>query len=382
MYGVSQAFHDAVAAGNKQKALLIFDDCVFTDEDISVDRGIGFHDYFNMEDDLSVGQATSNEITFTLFNDERLLNDYEFGDFVATMGVLLDETTYQQFGSVLVNTKYAQYIGADNYPFLMRNGSMVPVQPSFAVKSMLSYGGRLYVFAEDGRYAVYRDATGENITGDYGVNDFMQKKAQGWAGKGIFYNKDSRILFVYEGGIKQRYEFCPLGEFYAERPNAPDTITLDFDCFDKMERFNQDMPGPGELGISYPISIGGLFGAMCRYVGVSYASDSFINSGAVITEEPEDFKNSTMREVIRWIAEAAGSNARFNRDGILEMAWLRETGQSYGTRNYSEFDPYWYATKPVTKLYNRDTQAIEDRTYGGGSECYVIQDNPLLRGVS
>ena len=51
------------------------------------------------------------------------------------------------------------------------------------------------------------------------------------------------------------------------------------------------------------------------------------------------------------------------------------------TENYSEFNPYWYKTKKVTKLYNRDTQESADSIYGGGSENYLIQDNPLLKGV-
>ena len=104
MYSASSAFHEAVRNGKEQKALLIFPDCVFTDDDISVDDGIEFHDYFNVEEDLGIGQTTSNEISFSLFNDDRLLNDYEFGDFLATLGVLVGEDAYQPYGSVMVNT--------------------------------------------------------------------------------------------------------------------------------------------------------------------------------------------------------------------------------------------------------------------------------------
>ena len=97
MYPASDAFHQAVANGNEQKALLIFSDCVFTDEDISIDNGIEFHEYFNTEEDLSIGQATSNEISFSLFNDARLLNNYAFGDFLATLGVYIQSGTYSYF---------------------------------------------------------------------------------------------------------------------------------------------------------------------------------------------------------------------------------------------------------------------------------------------
>ena len=367
--------------GNEQKALLIFSDCVFTDEDISVDQGIEFHDYFNTETDISIGQATSNEISFSLFNDDRLLNDYEFGDFLATLGVYLASDTYQQFGQVMVTTQYATYIGNDSYPFIMRNNTVLPSQPSFGVKSILAYDGNVWVFSADGRFAVYSDATGANVTSRYSLNAFMKAKTAKWKGKGIFYNKASRILFVYEGGERKRYEFVPLGWFTAERPKAPDVIQIDLTCYDFMQKFDIDMPPAGALGISYPVSIGNLLAALCRKAGVTCAQTTFINSGAMISEEPDDFSNVTMREVLRWIAEAAGSNARFNRDGVLELAWLKPTAQTYEATNYREFNPYWYETKKVTKLYNRDTQDADENIYGSGSEAYLIQDNPLLKGV-
>ena len=74
MVNVSEAFHKAIADGNPQMALLVFSDAVFTNADIDVSRGIEFHDYFNMDEDISIGQATANEISFSLFKDDRLLN--------------------------------------------------------------------------------------------------------------------------------------------------------------------------------------------------------------------------------------------------------------------------------------------------------------------
>ena len=381
MYNCSNAFHEAVKNGNEQKALLIFSDCVFTDADISVENGIEFHDYFNTEEDLSIGQATSNEISFSLFNDDRLLNNYEFGDFLATLGVHVGTDAYQQYGQVMLTTQYATYIGNDSYPFITRNG-MALVQPSFAVRSILAYDGKVWCFDGQGHFAVYQDNNGSNITGQNSLNAFMKNKTKQWNGKGIFYNKASRILFIYEGGDRKRYEFVPLGWFTAERPKAPDVIQIDLTCYDFMQKFDDDMPSRSDLNLTYPTTIKNMLDKLCAYVGVSHNASSFINSTATISKEPDDFENVTMREVLKWIAEAAGSNARFNRDGVLELAWLKSTSQSYAATNYSEFNPYWYQTKKVTKLYNRDTQEAKENTYGSGDEAYLIQDNPLLKGVS
>ena len=381
MYPVSNEFHEAVKNGNEQKALLIFNDCVFTDDDIAVDRGIEFHDYFNTEEDLSIGQATSNEISFSLFNDERLLNDYEFGDFLATLGVFIRSSTYQQTSSVMLTTNNARWLGAETPPFVRRNNTAVSSQPSFAVKSMLGYDNKVWVFSGTGLYAVYDDKTGANITPQNRLNNFMKAKSEQWNSKGIFYNKSTRMLHIFQGGVKREYEFCPLGWFTAERPKAPDVILIDMTCYDWMQKFEKDMPTAAELGVKYPITIRTLLNKICAKAGVARADTTFINSEAKINREPEDFERATMRDVVKWIAEAAGSNAKIDRDGKLALVWLQDTGQTYQATGYSEFNPYWYETKKVTKLYNRDTQGSAEKTYGTGDEGYLIQDNPLLKGV-
>lgn len=379
MYNASEEFHLAVQNGNHQMPLLIFSDAVFTQEDIDVDKGIEFDDNFNMESDIAIGQATSNEIRFSLFNDKRLLNNYEFGQFVATIGVHINTDSYQQTAPVMLTTNYARYAGNNSAPYLRRNGVSVSVQPTFPVKSMLGYNGKVWVFSDDGRYAVYNDATGENITCGSHVNSFMLNKSKGWVGKSFFYNPNSRRLAIYYGGERMWYEFVPLGVFIADRPDVPDQILVSMTCYDRMTLFDVDMPSSSELGISYPTTIGNLFVKMCNYVGVPYATNNFINSNATINEEPDDFQSATMRQVMMWIAEAAGSNARFNRDGLLVMDWIRNTAQSYAEGDYMDFQPTWYETTVVDKLYNRDSTKGIDNTVGTGRNGYLIQDNPLLK---
>lgn len=382
MYQASEAFHRAVAEGNPQIAMLIFDDAVFTNEDINVTVGIEFNDYFNTEENLSIGAALSNEISFSLFNDRRDLNDYAFGDFLATLGVLTAKSTYQQIASVVLQTNNAQWLGSEVPPFVRRNGTPLTAQPSFAVKSMLGYNDKVYVFSGTGGYAVYDDRTGANITPSNRLNLFMRNKSMNWNGKGIFYNRNTRMLAIYEAGKIGTYEFVPLGYFTAERPKAPDMIQIDMTCNDFMLKFEKDMPDAAELGFSYPVTFGALLQRLCSYVGVTLKTTSFINSTARLTEKPNDFDTATMRDVVKWIAEAGAGVARFDRDGKLTIDWISNTGQTFTPTDYGQFDPYWYKTKKITKLYNRDTHGATDKTVGTGDEEYLIQDNPLLRGVS
>ena len=382
MYSASTAFHTAVASNAPQKALLIFADAVFTNEDINIERGIEFHDYFNLEEDLSIGQTPSNELSFSLFNADRLLNDYAFGDFLATIGVLTGTGTASFTGNAHVITANVEWIGKDASPYLTRGGQTLLNPPSFPVKSLLAYDGKVYAFGANKQYAVFNASTGANVTTSNPVNAFMRNKSIRWNGQGMEYNKATRILKIWSGTKMEQYEFVPLGYFTAERPKAPDVLQIDFNCNDLMMKFDKDMPSASALGLSYPCTIGTLFVKLCQNAGLPYKSSTFINSTATIASEPEEFERAGMRQVLQWIAEAAGGNIRIDRDGYVTVDWLRTTTQRFGESDYGEFNPYWYATKQVTKLLNRGTDGSYEHAYGNGTEGYLIQDNPLLKGVS
>lgn len=382
MYPVSPAFHTAVANGNPQKALLIFSDLVFTNDDINVQNGIQFNDYFNLEEDISIGQTLSNEITFSLFNDDRLLNDFEFGNFLATLGVLIREDRYSQRGICQVVVGNDTYVTDSRNPYVKKNNTAMGTQPNQQIKSMLAYDGYLYCFGEDEDYCIVYNLSNGSVA-NYTPNDFMKRKAfRYWQGKGIYYA--DRILKIWQAGVVETYEFCPLGWFNAERPKAPDKIQIDMTCNDLMVEFDEDWT-VNQPSITYPITIENLYKTLVRNVmsGDWYRiPDPFINGSAEISAEPEDFKTATKRDVLKWIAEAACANARMDRDGYVVLDWLRTTNQTYDANGYQEFEPYWYETKRIGKLYNRNSSDGTDQTKGDGDEGYLILDNPLLKGVS
>lgn len=382
MYTASAEFHEAVANGAPQKALLVFADAIFTNDDIDVDAGIELDDYFNTEEDLAIGQALSNELRFTLFNDARLLNDYEFGDFLATVGARISRETYTPSGTLQVITENATYVCVATSPYLTRDGAAMESQPDFIPVGMLAHDGKVYLFSDEGEYAVYSDADGSDITEQTSVIPFMQDKGSRMNGEGVYYNGTARTLDTWLRGVHEQYEFVPFGHFTAKRPNVPDVNQIMFTCHDFMTKFDQDMPSKTELNITYPVTFSALFVAMCDFVGVDYVTSTFINSTATITKEPEEFANATMREVLQWLAEAGAANLRFNRDGKLAFDWIRSTETVLDESNYVECNPYWYRTTQVNKLYNRNSESGTDKTVGTGDIGYLIQDNPLLKGVN
>lgn len=380
MYNASDAFHTAVANGEPQKALLIFADAIFTDSDLDVETGIEMDDYFNTENDLAIGQALSNEIRFTIFNDDDLLNDYEFGDFTATIGARISTGTYEDDARVIAYDGDIPWRGNTTSPFVTRNGYAVASQPGFPVHCIAVYDDTVYVFGNTNQYKAY--ALNGSAKSGVTVNSFMLAKVSQWLGSGICFKNSTRILKTYRDGQTETYEFVPLGKFTAKRPNVPDTDQIQFTCNDYMLRFDKDMPSKEDLGLTYPTTFSNLFVKLCEYADVEYVTSTFINSTAVITTEPKEFENVTMRQVLQWLAEAAAANLRFNRDGRLTFDWLRNTTQSYDENMYEEYERYWYKTTKVDKLYNRSTSSGTDTTYGDGEIGYLIQDNPLLKGVT
>lgn len=379
MYDASGAFHTAVATGAPQKALLIFNDAIFTNMDIDVEHGIEMDDYFNTEEDLTIGQALSNEIRFNIFNDDRLLNDYKFGEFTATIGARIGTGVYSDNAQAIVYQDDNIWRGRNTSPYLTRNSVAVSSQPTFPVRAIGILDDKVFAFGTSGRYKAYNLAgTAISVT----LNAFMRNKISQWIGTGMYLDSTTRILRIFKDQKTETYEFVPLGKFIAKRPNVPDVNIITFTCYDFMTKFDVDMPSRTDLGLTYPTTISNLFVKMCEYVGVEYETATFINSAATITKEPDEFENTTMRQVMQWIAEAGGSNLKFNRDGKLVFDWIRSTDTVLDENCYEEYSPYWYETKTIDKLYNRNTASGTDLIVGTGENGYLIQDNPLLKGVN
>lgn len=182
-----------------------------------------------------------------------------------------------------------------------------------------------------------------------------------------------------ENGKSVTYEFAPLGTFIATKPDVLRQKIITLTANDQMILFDKDMPDAETLGIEYPATIGTIFLKLCNYAGVQYETLNFLNAGITVLEEPESFSTSTMREVLAWIAEAACSNARFNRDGKLEFVWFNTTSKSFNDNSTVEFVPTWYTVAAIDGLHIRNQDSTTEIVLGQNTNNYMIQDNPFLR---
>lgn len=187
-------------------------------------------------------------------------------------------------------------------------------------------------------------------------------------------------MTVNGNGKLETYELCPLGKFIAPRPAVVQKVMIDVQANDQMCLFDADMPSDSALGgITYPVRADTLLRKICAYVGVTCESYSFLNNSLTISARPDTFDSCSMRDVVSLIAEAAGSTARFNRSGNLELVWFNTTSQTYDEGNYTSIEPTWYAVPKVNKLTIRNDDSTAESIIGSGSNAYMIQNNPFLR---
>lgn len=213
------------------------------------------------------------------------------------------------------------------------------------------------------------------------LNDFTFGTFKAWLGARI----DSAVpaagaktkVFM-EDGTPRTYEFTPLGVFLADRPAVVRKKILSITANDRMTLFDVPMPSPEDLGVSYPTTLEELFRRMGSYLKVLCSAEAFMNDTLVVPKEPEAFCGATMRDVLGWIAEAACSIARFDRDGVLEFAWFHATDKAYDEHGYTEFTPSWYETAAVDGLHVRNADSEEKTMLGLESNVYLIEDNPFL----
>ena len=224
------------------------------------------------------------------------------------------------------------------------------------------------------------------------LSDFTFGECHAWIGFRIDSGtpgQDAKTAQFTENGQTATYEFIPLGIYIVDRPDVVQKDIIQISAQDRMELFDVEMPGKTDLSLSpsasTPVRLYDLLEAMCTYAGVTLASNSttFLNYDLMFTSWPSKyFESRTMREVLKWIAEAAGSIARFNRSGELEIAWVNDLTETvvYDEHDYSEFTRTWYETAEIDGLKVRNQGETSESSYGTNPENpYVIAGNPFLR---
>ncbi len=421
MYAGTAAFAEAIRNRRAQHALALFPSFCLEDEDISADGGISFCEYLNTDEDLTMGKAMQSEISLSLVNRDGHLSELDFTEaFTFYLGT---ETTDERVshtvpsGNDLAIIMDADGIAAQVYASTSGQ-SIVCGTTAYAVsaapRALLAHDRKLYVGGESGLIAAYEllDDGTLNALALPALNEAMSAKFRRWAQQRRCACLDGSKLRVYSdisyayttwremlamtwaqakgrtwGEFPSRMrcvttEYAPLGVFIGERPEKLRTRLIELNAYDNMVKFEREAEGFFD-SLTYPITLRAYFEALCAYCGVVPAAMTrFINGDKTFASAPINTNGLTCRGVLAYLAEAACSYARMNRDGECELAWYADSGYTVYRTDRFALDRAEYEVTPIDRTQVKVTENDIGVLVGSGNNGYTVVDCPFLYGMS
>ena len=115
------------------------------------------------------------------------------------------------------------------------------------------------------------------------------------------------------------------GYFTGKRPTKTNTDIIQFVAYDRMTKFDVIADDfLTSLDYTGGLTLGDIYDALCAYVGVTNVSGDEISANMAITYTASPFSATgmTCRQILQWIAEAAGCYAKILNNGTLKMIWF------------------------------------------------------------
>lgn len=416
MYNVSEAFKKAVySKGTIIRPLIRFtnDNTFLTGEDIQLNRGLTVTEYFNTEEDLTIGCAPSSQLQTTLLNVDGLLNDYTYGECKVYLGAKVAEIPWHRGDSTCTaifdygTSNEVRFDAYKSQPYLKTNNEKSNVQPSEALQSILIYGNTLYGILTSGdvwvamwdgtKLVLVNSDTWDDLkkyTWDQisdkrwiefssilDISDFMKRKLKRWKNRGLWYN--SETCYEFRNNTIDRYEYVPLGVFIADTPEKHKTLMVNLTAQDRMKIFDQDATSWWN-NLVWPMTVKQLFTQMCNYLKVPVGTTgNFINSARRFAEAPLVAETLTFREILKWIAGGAGGYARFNRDGYLELTWFGTQPINISKNQYfPDYEIAEYTVPKITGMQILNATSDIGVLLGNLGNVYQMIDNPIFYGAT
>lgn len=194
-----------------------------------------------------------------------------------------------------------------------------------------------------------------------------------------FNNFDFTQEFTLQIGVKvgAAFQYVTVGVFKGESPDKVRGKLIDFTAYDRMQKFEVSASDFIE-NMTFPVTLGAVFSSLCAAVGVEPITTTFTNSTKNFTFNPFSTSDYTAREVLAWIAEAAGCYARVNADGKVELNTFTTNSYKILKTDRFEMSESEFETPVIGKLECYTSYGDQLVTAGTGTNTYVISDNPFL----
>lgn len=378
MYNVSQNYHSLIAGGAEQDLLLTFDGLYFSSRDRDFESsGAELSEYFNTATDIAIGEVPSSIFSVALMNYENALSQFEYGEGRPYIGVKTGTGTYTRPSGA---TAYAVWTDSNNTNHTVVgysdhatiDGTSVTTGYD-AVTLIWARDNDVYIQCETLTY-IYQYANG-SWTGTQGtLNAFMATKYP----TGIKWQNNLMTIYL-EDGTTEDWEYCPLGVFAFDTPSMRQIPVIEIDGYDRMVKFEKD-PDDFLDELEYPLTLHDLYEGLCEFCEVPYDNSAFTNDDIEIAAEPSFSSSITCRDILSRIAEASGTVARIDRDGILHLEWFGDTSVATLGASDIEVNGYRkvdYLSPEITRLVIKSADGTAT-IVGTGTVDYPILGNPFL----
>ena len=179
---------------------------------------------------------------------------------------------------------------------------------------------------------------------------------------------------------------CPMGVYIVEQPQQTYSSIIHIRAFDLM----QDLGAIADTwfnGIDWttPRSISYILQSLATECGKPLSNGTLANLvNANVTYESAPFVSTarTFRDILAWIAEVTATNARFDRDGHLELRWFAAVNYSVNANQIGcgvfSIVRGEYDVSSVDGLKCYSYKQDEPITVGGSNSVYQISGNPFF----
>lgn len=180
--------------------------------------------------------------------------------------------------------------------------------------------------------------------------------------------------------MKTTTEYCPMGVFWVDTVQRKDSRTLNITAFDALEKLTDTPADDWLFQLDYPITLQAFLEAFCTQFELEPAASSALNADYMV-EKVFEGDDTSARQVLEWIAQAAGCFARISPTGQLELAWYTDTGCTLSLSQIYERTLSEQPVQAIQKLQIRYSDEDVGILVGEGENTYVIQGNPLFYDV-
>lgn len=349
------------------------------DGDIA-DNGVTISSETGGAEDITIGNAPAKVLTATMLNPVGLMEGLTWGEGAVYIGVATATEAYDSDAEVYAKKGTAEYAITDTQ-IVPPTGTAIGYQGDPAA-IVVNADGTAWFYTDTNTYYYDGTAVAEATQSDA----FLLHKYQNASQRGILLDANGLPSTTWTDGESNTYTYVPMGVYDFSNVDAFG-ITFGVEAYDRMTLFDADATDwAASLDFTTAKTLSAILSELMTEMGFSgnyTVSASAVNTALTYTENPITAYAVTYRQILRWIAEAMGCNARMSRTGGVELwAWdstSQETITPYtiisNTRTKAR-----YTVPQITEVVCYDTLGMN---YASGSEGvpYYISANPFLIGL-